>query len=113
MLVGTSYPLYAPNRLWSYPYGAGTDVFFSQDGVQSFYNATTCLLTEIFPDDKELQRDALRANSASRPKSTRAQGRTLRGRRSGSALSATAACTRSMSKCHPLHKLEDDARSLA
>ena len=52
MLVGSSYPLYAPNRLWSDPYHLPRKtVFFSQDGVQAFYNATMCVLSEMFDDD--------------------------------------------------------------
>ena len=59
MLVGSSYPLYAPNRLWSYPYGDGPDVFFNQESVQAIYNATMCLLVEIFDDDDKLKYAAL------------------------------------------------------
>jgi len=54
MLIGSSYPLYAPNRRWSYPYGAGADVFFNQESVQAIYNATTFLLAEILEDDKDV-----------------------------------------------------------
>jgi len=59
MLVGSTYPLYAPNRLWSYPYGDGTDVFFNQDSAQAFYNAMMCLLSEIFHNDQEITKAAI------------------------------------------------------
>ncbi len=59
MLIGSSYPLYAPNRHWSYPYGAGGKVFFNQESVQAVYNSTMLLLAEMFDEDKELLADAL------------------------------------------------------
>ena len=52
MLVGSTYPLYAPNRLWSYPYGAGPDVYFKDSGFQAIYNAALSLFTEMYEEDK-------------------------------------------------------------
>jgi hypothetical protein len=59
MIVLSSYPLYPPNRRWSYPYGKGAGVFFNHEGGQAIYNATMCLLAEVFDDDAELKEDAL------------------------------------------------------
>src|SRR5262249_22341857 len=55
MLVGSTYPLYAPNRRWSYPYRAGADVFFNHERVHATYNATTSLLQELFNRQRGLK----------------------------------------------------------
>ena len=59
MLVGSTYPLYAPNRRWSYPYGAGPRVFFGHDSVQAYYNGTMAVLREVFSDDAEIHQKAI------------------------------------------------------
>jgi hypothetical protein len=59
MLIGSSYPLYAPNRHWSYPYGEGAKAFFSHESVQAVFNSTTLLLAEVFADDDEVRAKAL------------------------------------------------------
>jgi hypothetical protein len=55
MLIGASYPLYAPNRRWSYPFGVGPKVFFNQESTQAIFNSTTFLLREIFEGDAKVK----------------------------------------------------------
>ncbi len=58
MLVGSSYPLYAPNRRWSYPFHRAK-VFFNQESTQAIYNSTTFLLREIFAHDAAVTKAAM------------------------------------------------------
>ena len=59
MLVGSSYPLYAPNRRWSYPFHPRAKVFFNQESTQAIYNSTTFLLREIFASCDEVKQAAV------------------------------------------------------
>jgi hypothetical protein len=57
-IVGSTYPLYARNQRWSFPYeGSNREVFFPGEEEQGCYNATVALLAEQLQGCHEDARD--------------------------------------------------------